>query len=96
MYSNCILFQYEEENTNVIIEDKDTTKLNRELDKFCDVKKIILDFSSVNFIDLVGVKAIRRVSCLMVNRNSSIMSTCLFNCACLHLHWVFWLVSGNI
>jgi hypothetical protein len=33
MYSNCILFQYEEENTNVIIEDKDTTKLNRELDK---------------------------------------------------------------
>ena len=70
-------FQYEEENTNVIIEDKDTTKLNCELDKFCDVAKIILDLSSVNFIDLVGVKAIRRVSCLVVNRNSFIVRTCL-------------------
>ena len=56
-----LLVKYEEENTNVIIEDKDTTKLNCELDKFCDVTKIILDLSSVNFIDLVGVKAIRRV-----------------------------------
>ena len=60
-----IFFQCEDQNTFGILEDKDTTRLNCALDTYCDVTKIILDFSSVNFIDLVGVKAIRRVSCLL-------------------------------
>ena len=60
-----IFYQSEDQNTFGIVEDKDTTSLNCVLDTFCDVTKIIIDLSSVNFIDLVGVKAIRRVSCLL-------------------------------
>lgn len=44
-----------------MINDNERVVLNVDLDGLADVRLVVLDFSSVNFVDLVGIKALRRV-----------------------------------
>lgn len=58
------MFQNEEQLTNVTSDEKEKVILNVDTSAFTDVTTIVLDFSTINFVDLVGVKALRRVSFL--------------------------------
>lgn len=59
------MFQNEEQLTNVNSDEKEKVILNVDTSAFTDVTTIVLDFSTINFVDLVGVKALRRVSFLL-------------------------------
>ncbi|XP_076117313.1 prestin-like [Mytilus galloprovincialis] len=51
----------EEQLTNVNSDEKEKVILNVDTSAFTDVTTIVLDFSTINFVDLVGVKALRRL-----------------------------------